>query len=184
VWTPAKEWRVRANAQQAFRVPTLNELYRPFRQGTTVVETNPDLRTERVPGSRLARELLPNVPESGAECGLDPAHRLVEARRDPLRLAAGLRDGGRGVPQAGFGGVERPAECLEDRRVEDRLVPGHDPEDAEDLPAHRALLGSGVALLEDLDLAGVPEGEYQLVALPLRFQDLDASPVRAILIEE
>lgn len=59
-----------------------------------------------------------------------------------------------------------------------------DPEDAEDLPAHRALLGHGVALLEDLDLAAVPEGAYQLVALPLRFQDLDSSPVRAILIDE
>ena len=59
-----------------------------------------------------------------------------------------------------------------------------DPEDAEDLPAHRALLERGVALLEDLDLSGVPEGTYQLVALPLRFKDLDASPVRAILIEE
>jgi arylformamidase len=59
-----------------------------------------------------------------------------------------------------------------------------DPEDAEDLPAHRALLSRGIALLEDLDLSGVPEGDYQLVALPLRFVDLDASPVRAILIKE
>ena len=59
-----------------------------------------------------------------------------------------------------------------------------DPEDAEDLPAHRALLERGVALLEDLDLTDVPEGDYQLVALPLRFDNLDASPVRAILIEE
>jgi len=59
-----------------------------------------------------------------------------------------------------------------------------DPEDSEDLPAHRALLGSGVALLEDLDLEVVPEGTYQLVALPLRFTELDASPVRAILIAD
>jgi arylformamidase len=59
-----------------------------------------------------------------------------------------------------------------------------DPEDAPDLPAHRALLGNGVALLEDLDLEAVGEGTYQLVALPLRFDDLDASPVRAILIGE
>jgi len=58
-----------------------------------------------------------------------------------------------------------------------------DPEDAEDLPAHRALLSRGVALLEDLDLAAVPDGDYELVALPLKFKDLDASPVRAILIE-
>jgi arylformamidase len=40
-----------------------------------------------------------------------------------------------------------------------------------------------VALLEGLNLDAVPEGKYELVALPLRFQDLDASPVRAILIK-
>jgi len=57
-----------------------------------------------------------------------------------------------------------------------------DPPDAEDLPAHRTLLSNGVALLEHLALEAVDEGEYQLVALPLRFDDLDASPVRAILI--
>ncbi|HVE65842.1 MAG TPA: cyclase family protein [Thermoanaerobaculia bacterium] len=57
-----------------------------------------------------------------------------------------------------------------------------DPEDAEDLPAHRTLLSRGVALLEHLALDAVDPGDYQLVALPLRFDDLDASPVRAILI--
>jgi arylformamidase len=59
-----------------------------------------------------------------------------------------------------------------------------DPEDAEDLPVHRALLSRGVCLLENLDLSGVPPGDYRLVALPLRFTDLDASPVRAVLIAE
>jgi len=59
-----------------------------------------------------------------------------------------------------------------------------DPPDAEDLPAHRALLSRGVALLENLDLEAVEPGNYRLVALPLRFEDLDASPVRAILIKE
>jgi outer membrane receptor protein involved in Fe transport len=56
VWTPDKAWRVRAAAQQAFRVPTLNELYRPFRQGSTVVETNPDLRTERNTSGEIGAE--------------------------------------------------------------------------------------------------------------------------------
>ncbi len=59
-----------------------------------------------------------------------------------------------------------------------------DPADAEDLPAHRALLSRGVALLEHLDLDAIEEGAYQLVALPLRFDDLDASPLRAILIRD
>jgi arylformamidase len=57
-----------------------------------------------------------------------------------------------------------------------------DPADAEDLPAHRTLLSRGVALLEHLALDAVAPGDYQLVALPLRFDALDASPVRAILI--
>ncbi len=48
VWTSAPAWRVRANAQQAFRRPTLNELYRPFRQGANVTEANAALKTERV----------------------------------------------------------------------------------------------------------------------------------------
>ncbi|HEX9689752.1 MAG TPA: cyclase family protein [Thermoanaerobaculia bacterium] len=61
-------------------------------------------------------------------------------------------------------------------------APSIDPPDAEDLPAHRALLGRRVALLENLALENIDEGEYQLVALPLRFDDLDASPVRAVLI--
>jgi outer membrane receptor protein involved in Fe transport len=46
VWSDPNGWRLRANAQRAFRRPTLNELYRPFRQGANVVEANPDLKTE------------------------------------------------------------------------------------------------------------------------------------------
>jgi arylformamidase len=37
--------------------------------------------------------------------------------------------------------------------------------------------------LEGLLLATVPEGCYTLVALPLRLQGADASPVRAVLLE-
>ena len=48
VWTPDKELRVRLAGQRAFRRPTLNELYRPFRVGPNITETNPLLRTERV----------------------------------------------------------------------------------------------------------------------------------------
>ena len=66
VWQPAKAWRLRAAAQQAFRRPTLNELYRPFRQGTTVVESNPDLRTERVTTGELGAEFKPGPLTLGA----------------------------------------------------------------------------------------------------------------------
>jgi outer membrane receptor protein involved in Fe transport len=56
VWTPAKEWRLRAAAQQAFRRPTLNELYRPFRVGNVITEANAVLDTERVTGGELGIE--------------------------------------------------------------------------------------------------------------------------------
>jgi len=59
-----------------------------------------------------------------------------------------------------------------------------DPGDAADLPVHRTLLSRGVAILENLDLSAVMPGKYQLVALPIRFRELDASPVRAILIRK
>ncbi len=52
----------------------------------------------------------------------------------------------------------------------------------EGAPVHRLLLANGVAILEDLDLTQVPDGEYTLVALPLRLQHAEASPVRAILL--
>lgn len=50
-----------------------------------------------------------------------------------------------------------------------------------DLPAHRILLEAGVAILEGLELGEVPDGDYELVALPLRLVGGDASPVRAVL---
>jgi outer membrane receptor protein involved in Fe transport len=56
VWTPANTWRVWTSAQHGFRRPTLNELYRPFRQGANVTETNPALRTERVTSAEIGTE--------------------------------------------------------------------------------------------------------------------------------
>jgi len=49
------------------------------------------------------------------------------------------------------------------------------------LPAHRTLGRAGVLLLENLVLGHVPEGTYELIALPLRIVGGEASPVRAIL---
>ncbi|MFH8253306.1 cyclase family protein [Microbacterium sp. B2969] len=51
----------------------------------------------------------------------------------------------------------------------------------EDYPAHRTLLGAGVIIVEGLDLSPVEAGAYELLAYPLRIQEADGSPVRAIL---
>ncbi|HEY3398960.1 MAG TPA: cyclase family protein [Armatimonadota bacterium] len=47
---------------------------------------------------------------------------------------------------------------------------------------HRALLGAGVVPLEGLDLSAPPEGEYELICLPLRLRGADGSPCRAVLV--
>lgn len=52
---------------------------------------------------------------------------------------------------------------------------------SKELVAHKVLLGSSVALLENLDLANAPPGDYELVALPLKVSGLCAAPVRAVL---
>lgn len=62
--------------------------------------------------------------------------------------------------------------------------PSVDPHDSKSLDAHHALWRRGAVILEGLDLAGVPDGAYRLIALPLRLVGMDASPVRAILIAE
>ena len=41
----------------------------------------------------------------------------------------------------------------------------------------------GLRVLENLVLDDVPEGDYELIALPLKLMTADASPVRAVLRE-
>lgn len=60
-------------------------------------------------------------------------------------------------------------------------TPSIDPADSRELPAHAACLAGGVTILEGLALRDVPEGVYELIALPLRLEGFDASPVRAVL---
>ena len=50
-----------------------------------------------------------------------------------------------------------------------------------DFEAHHAIARHDIAILEGLVLAEVPEGVYELIALPLRLEGFDASPVRAVL---
>jgi len=57
-----------------------------------------------------------------------------------------------------------------------------DPYGNDEYPVHMILLGNGIAILEGLVLDGVPEGNYTLSALPLKFKNGDGSPIRAVLI--
>jgi len=50
-----------------------------------------------------------------------------------------------------------------------------------DFPAHQALLGAGVVVVEGLDLSEVEPGEYDMACLPLRVGGGDAAPARVVL---
>jgi arylformamidase len=58
-----------------------------------------------------------------------------------------------------------------------------DPADSKALPSHQTIRRRGLRVLENLLLDDVPEGDYELIALPLKLTTADASPVRAILRE-
>jgi arylformamidase len=60
-------------------------------------------------------------------------------------------------------------------------TPSVDLFESKDLPAHKAILRCNMSILEGLVLKDVPEGIYELIALPLRLVGFDASPVRAVL---
>lgn len=56
-----------------------------------------------------------------------------------------------------------------------------DPADSKALPSHQVIRQRGLRVLENLVLDDVPEGDYELIALPLKLMTADASPVRAVL---
>lgn len=56
-----------------------------------------------------------------------------------------------------------------------------DPADSKALPSHQVIRRLDVRVLENLVLDEVDEGDYELIALPLKWVTADASPVRAVL---
>ena len=60
-------------------------------------------------------------------------------------------------------------------------TPSLDPETSKTMDAHHRVRTHRMSILEGLVLTGVPEGDYELIALPLKLVAADASPVRAVL---
>lgn len=56
VWNPHPGFRLRGAVQCSFRQPTLNELYRPFRQGATTTLANESLRLEQATSGEVGAE--------------------------------------------------------------------------------------------------------------------------------
>ena len=49
---------------------------------------------------------------------------------------------------------------------------------------HCRLLDNGCIVIELLDLSDVPNGDYEMVALPLRLAGLDGAPARVVLMKQ
>ena len=60
-------------------------------------------------------------------------------------------------------------------------TPSIDPASSKTLDSHHVILRRDMRVLENLLLDDVPEGDYELIALPLALAQADASPVRAVL---
>jgi arylformamidase len=58
----------------------------------------------------------------------------------------------------------------------ERAQPNHE--------THVLLLNKGIIILEGLRLKDVPNGTYTLIALPLKIENVEAAPTRAILIDK
>lgn len=51
------------------------------------------------------------------------------------------------------------------------------------MDAHHAVQRHDMRILEGLVFDGVPDGHYELIALPLKIAGADAAPLRAVLRE-
>ena len=60
-------------------------------------------------------------------------------------------------------------------------TPSVDPATSKTLDSHQQLARLNLRVLENLLLDAVPEGDYELIALPLKLAGACASPVRAVL---
>jgi arylformamidase len=63
-------------------------------------------------------------------------------------------------------------------------TPSMDQAQSKTLVGHQMFYSHGLSILEGLVLDEVPAGIYYLVALPLKIKSGEASPVRAILLDQ
>jgi arylformamidase len=61
-------------------------------------------------------------------------------------------------------------------------TPSVDPADSKALESHNRIYERDLSILEGIVLDAVEDGRYYLIALPLRIEGADASPVRAVLL--
>jgi outer membrane receptor protein involved in Fe transport len=117
VWQAAGPLRLHATVQQAFRRPTLNELYRPFRVGNVITDANPALRTETVKSAEIGADVVIKKFTFGVTAFWNDLH-------DPVANVT-IAEGPANVPGIGFvpaGGEARRRLNLDEVRVQGGAV--------------------------------------------------------------
>lgn len=120
-------------------------------------------------------------PEVVAACGLAPGEALL-LKTDNSARGLATPDGSMRTDFTALSPDAARAAVAAGASLVGIDAPSADPFDSEDVPAHMALLGSGVLILEWLDLSAAAPGRYLLCCPPLRLPGVEASPVRALLL--
>ena len=83
--------------------------------------------------------------------------------------------------------ISYPSLALVDHFGKHRIIlygvdaPSVDKLDSKSMEIHKALYSKQIHILEGITLKGVPDGIYELAAIPLKIEGADGSPVRAVL---
>jgi len=116
-WRAADLLTVRAAAYTGWRLPTLNELYRPFRVGADAVAANATLAPERLRGAEIGIELRPTDTVRLALTGFD--NRLENAIANvTVARGPGVFPGVGFVSGAGFYRVRQNLDAVRARGLE------------------------------------------------------------------
>jgi arylformamidase len=134
--------------------------------------------------SFIGRAIVLSVEGQSGELAIEAIERRSPRRRiERLLLRTGCTVAAGRFPDEWPAVTAACARELLDRGL--RLLgvdaPSVDARHSTSLEVHHALFGGGACVLENLDLREVPDGEYELIALPQRVAGLDAAPVRAVL---
>jgi arylformamidase len=124
----------------------------------------------------VEKESGPLYPSDLTSCDLGRARRLI-------LVTACSHNSSSGFPEK----IAHPSPELVEHLSELDIIllgtdaPSVDALDDPSLPGHKMLHNKGIAILEGLYLKNVPDGLYELVALPLNIQGADGAPCRAVL---
>ena len=106
-----------------------------------------------------------------------PFGEQISGTTPAVLLRSGYKEGDSAYPQLS----EKEACSLVESGVE---VVGCDTPSIGNDAVHRILLAADVVVIELLDFTDVPDGQYNMVALPLKIAGADAAPARVVLIKE